>query len=506
VDREGPAAYVVRCACDPGADGSGGRTVVDHIRLFPLRDNVRWTYRVHEQILPALQRAEIPVRWTDLVVRHTGYTDPALRARKLDRDTRILLAELKERPDEPFVLFNLGAIAIERGDWHAALEYLGRSLVRSAPSDSITRKLFALIARAHQMLGDTGAALRACAEGLSFHPEDAELLFRQAVVTGIGGSRRRRRRAGGGSSVCSVRSSIAALMKGSTGTSPGGTWRSWRRSAATRARRCGSGARCWRNARAIARRWPTWGDSRHAREPAARRPGARPRLEPAIQSPGETSLSVTGCHPPVRPGPGRPIDQSAGASRARPLDQGQVAFEVPDLGPSIVRIAQATVVDRGDLGPVGLDRHGPIPRSRPVGAMARRARLDHELESVRIISSFVALLASTTMVATPVNEWDIPPFHSTVTAPLPALVICTTLDRGRLTVTVRTEPDWTAVPLVLRTDRGWPFRLAVTAPIGPSEPTATAVGLVRALVRVNLTWSCRARSASMKVVVTPVSK
>ena len=32
------AAYVVRCACDPGADGSGGETVVDHIRLFPLRE------------------------------------------------------------------------------------------------------------------------------------------------------------------------------------------------------------------------------------------------------------------------------------------------------------------------------------------------------------------------------------------------------------------------------------------------------------------------------------
>ena len=43
-------------------------------------------YRVHEQILPALRRADIPVRWTDLIVRHTGYTDPALRARKLERD------------------------------------------------------------------------------------------------------------------------------------------------------------------------------------------------------------------------------------------------------------------------------------------------------------------------------------------------------------------------------------------------------------------------------------
>ena len=174
----------MRCACDPGQDGSGGETVVDHIRLFPLRADVRWTYRVHEQI-PArsLRRAGIDVRWTDLVVRHTGYADVALRARKLERDTRILREELKDRPDEPFILFNLGAIAIERKDWgEGALGYLRRSLQFSAPSDSITRKLFALIARAHQMLGDTGAALRVCAEGLALDPEDAELWFRKAVL------------------------------------------------------------------------------------------------------------------------------------------------------------------------------------------------------------------------------------------------------------------------------------------------------------------------------------
>jgi hypothetical protein len=32
-----PAAYVVRCARDPSTDGTGGDTVVDHIRLFPLQ-------------------------------------------------------------------------------------------------------------------------------------------------------------------------------------------------------------------------------------------------------------------------------------------------------------------------------------------------------------------------------------------------------------------------------------------------------------------------------------
>ena len=176
------AAFVVRCACDPDTSGGGGETVVDHVRLFPLRKDIRWTYRVHEQILPALRRAGIPVRWTDVTVRHTGYTDVALRRRKLDRDEAILRQELADRPGEPFVLFNLGSIAMERQDWPTALGYLRESLRVSAPTDSITRKLFALIARAHQMLGEVDQALSACAAGLRIDPDDAELLFREAII------------------------------------------------------------------------------------------------------------------------------------------------------------------------------------------------------------------------------------------------------------------------------------------------------------------------------------
>ncbi len=90
-------------------------------------------------------------------------------------------AELAERPADPFVLFNLGAVAVERQDWRTALGYLQRSLRGSGPKDSIVRKLFALIARCHQMLGDLPAALGACAEGLQLDPDDAELHFRKAV-------------------------------------------------------------------------------------------------------------------------------------------------------------------------------------------------------------------------------------------------------------------------------------------------------------------------------------
>jgi tetratricopeptide (TPR) repeat protein len=151
------ATYVVRCACDPDAKGDGG-TVVDHVRLFPLRADVRWQYRVHEQSLPALRR------------------------RKLRRDRAILEAERRERPGDAFVLFNLGQVALELGDPREALGYLEPSLARSAPGDSIVRKLYALIARAHQLLGAPEAALAACAAGLAVDPDDAELLFRKGVL------------------------------------------------------------------------------------------------------------------------------------------------------------------------------------------------------------------------------------------------------------------------------------------------------------------------------------
>ncbi len=115
-------------------------------------------------------------------MRHTGYVDRELRDRKLERDLRLLRLDLQDRPGDPFINFNLGAVAIERRQWDEALGFLERSLADSAPTDSIVRKLYALIARAHQMKGDSQAALETCARGLQVDPEDAELWFRKAVV------------------------------------------------------------------------------------------------------------------------------------------------------------------------------------------------------------------------------------------------------------------------------------------------------------------------------------
>ncbi len=155
--RDENAAYVLSCECVPEGPGLAA-TAVDHVRLFRADPRVRWRYRVHEQILPALRAVGADVRWSGVSVRHVGYVDPAVRGRKRERDVRLLRLELAEHPDDPFALFNLGAVLHEAGDFAGALPALERSLALSHPRDSIVRKLYALVAQCHARLG---AAARA---------------------------------------------------------------------------------------------------------------------------------------------------------------------------------------------------------------------------------------------------------------------------------------------------------------------------------------------------------
>ncbi|MDR3638110.1 MAG: glycosyltransferase [Isosphaeraceae bacterium] len=175
------AAYVMK-QLSVGGKRLEHTTAADHVRLFPVRADVRWSYRVHEQLVPSLRGAGVAVRWTDIGIGHVGYADPRLRTKKRDRNLRILLAELQERPNDPFVLFNIGWVALDRREWRTALGYLRASLAASAPRDSIVGKLYVLIARAHQGVGEHEAALAACEAGRAEDPENAELLFRQALI------------------------------------------------------------------------------------------------------------------------------------------------------------------------------------------------------------------------------------------------------------------------------------------------------------------------------------
>jgi tetratricopeptide (TPR) repeat protein len=176
-----PAGYVMIQRSAPEA-AVGSATEVHQVRLFPNHPAVRWSYRVHEQILPGLRRAGHDVRFTDIVLEHTGYQDPALRLKKTERNLRLLHLEEAEQPDDPFTLFNLGWAYQELGQAERALPYLRRSLNRCGPGDSIVRKLYVLLVQAHRELGQGQEAAAALRAGRARHPDDPELLFLEGLL------------------------------------------------------------------------------------------------------------------------------------------------------------------------------------------------------------------------------------------------------------------------------------------------------------------------------------
>jgi glycosyltransferase involved in cell wall biosynthesis len=111
----GMDAYVLRCICDTS---DAGQLVVDQPRLFPRREGIRWERRVHEVINPALDRAGIITKWTDIVVRHSGYADPVIHERKRQRNLVLLYNELAERPNDPlFITTSAQSLSSENIGW-----------------------------------------------------------------------------------------------------------------------------------------------------------------------------------------------------------------------------------------------------------------------------------------------------------------------------------------------------------------------------------------------------
>jgi len=175
------AAYVMKCLCLPD-NASGTATVVDHVRLFRNDPHLRWRYRVHEQILLSLRDTNAVVHWSDVIIHHIGYQDAQQRARKLERDLKLLAVQNEERPGDPFTLFNLGWSYHELGRPSDALPYLQRSLEGSNAGDSIVRKLYALIIFCHRQLGQTSEAMTMCQDGLHYCPDDTEILFEYGML------------------------------------------------------------------------------------------------------------------------------------------------------------------------------------------------------------------------------------------------------------------------------------------------------------------------------------
>jgi GT2 family glycosyltransferase/tetratricopeptide (TPR) repeat protein len=178
--------FIMKVRCPPRADGDSfaADTLVDHVKMFRNHPSIRFTGRIHEQILPAIRRLGGDVDWTDITVSHAGSDQTAAgRVRKQQRDLRLLELEVAGDPDNSFTLFNLGMTLLDAARPADALNALARSLQLASPAESHCRKIYALLVQAYVDLGRNATALKTCQRGLAVFPQDVELRFRKAQLS-----------------------------------------------------------------------------------------------------------------------------------------------------------------------------------------------------------------------------------------------------------------------------------------------------------------------------------
>jgi glycosyltransferase involved in cell wall biosynthesis len=174
--------YLMKVRCPgSGDDGEAGFIEVDQVKLFRNLPSIRFECRIHEQVLMAIRRAGGTVAWTELFIVHANADNsPEGRAKKLQRDLRILQLERQERPDHPFTLFNFGMTLAEACRHEEAIGFLWQSIGRACDDESHLRKAFAFLVSNYRRLGRHVTAWETCLKSLKQFPDDAELRFRQA--------------------------------------------------------------------------------------------------------------------------------------------------------------------------------------------------------------------------------------------------------------------------------------------------------------------------------------
>jgi glycosyltransferase involved in cell wall biosynthesis len=148
---------------------------IRNVRLFRNHPKIRWQNRIHEDITPALRVRRARVVWTDIAIYHAGYQDPIARARKNERDLRLLLMDYEEDPDKPSTIINLCGIYLTMGRAADALPLLQRGLLIPKSGDRLRRGFYRLIVRCHRLLCQSKEALAICGAARVRYPRDVAL-------------------------------------------------------------------------------------------------------------------------------------------------------------------------------------------------------------------------------------------------------------------------------------------------------------------------------------------
>jgi Glycosyl transferase family 2 len=154
-------------------------------RLLRLRPDVRYESRIHEQVAPSILRAGGRVGRLELTIVHHGYARKTAQGEsRAARNVRALEALVVERPDDPYVHYQLGCTLQAAGRFDAAESSLQRARALGAvrlPHDVQSGLLLRLSQLALRRHADRDAVLLA-SESLALDADNSVALQVLAVA------------------------------------------------------------------------------------------------------------------------------------------------------------------------------------------------------------------------------------------------------------------------------------------------------------------------------------
>lgn len=179
--RDERAVVYMNCH-SPSPDPGENSIFMPQARLFRRSDAARWRYRVHEQIGTSLVEAGYREVFSDIVITHTGYSDPAVFQRKLNRNLRLLRLDYLANPDSPSVRLHLAQTHLKVGQYREALTYLLHLYEHFPQPTPWGETLFETLTTALQSAGRFDDALTVLERGLHCFPSNLTLLYQHAIL------------------------------------------------------------------------------------------------------------------------------------------------------------------------------------------------------------------------------------------------------------------------------------------------------------------------------------
>gem|GEM_PF-2542398 len=147
-------------------------------RIYRNRPEYRFEGRVHENIAPSILASGGSIAELDVIVHHYGYRSDIKKERnKQERYLDLLHAELKEKPDDVYVLYHLSAAYCAEGDFTEAIPYLEK-LVDLIPVDHVfAPQAYSRLANAYWAVGRNEDALGTTERADRLHLIHPEISF-----------------------------------------------------------------------------------------------------------------------------------------------------------------------------------------------------------------------------------------------------------------------------------------------------------------------------------------